>query len=120
MPLSRRRAREIVRHALSLCLLFPEDVQASGKSAEEDPVGLLIALQREVADEIRSVVGRHKPRVVILAGDERKKRVQTSELNAIIARMADRFYLTFPGFDDKTNTGLPSERSNRSRRTPKT
>jgi hypothetical protein len=30
-----------------------------------------------------------------------------SELNAIIARMADRFYVTFPGFDDKTRTGLP-------------
>ena len=30
-----------------------------------------------------------------------------SELNAIIARMADRYYLTFPGYDDKTKTGLP-------------
>jgi len=30
-----------------------------------------------------------------------------SELNAIIARMADRFYVTFPGYDDKTKTGLP-------------
>jgi hypothetical protein len=30
-----------------------------------------------------------------------------SELNAIIARMADRYYLTFPGYDDKTQTGLP-------------
>ena len=30
-----------------------------------------------------------------------------SELNAIIARMADRYYLTFPGFDEKTDTGLP-------------
>ena len=30
-----------------------------------------------------------------------------SELNAIIARMADRYYLTFPGFDDKTDVGLP-------------
>lgn len=30
-----------------------------------------------------------------------------SELNAIIARMADRYYLTFPGFDEKTGQGLP-------------
>lgn len=30
-----------------------------------------------------------------------------SELNAIIARMADRYYLDFPGWDDKTGTGLP-------------
>jgi hypothetical protein len=30
-----------------------------------------------------------------------------SELNAIIARMADRYYLTFPGYDEKTKTGLP-------------
>jgi hypothetical protein len=30
-----------------------------------------------------------------------------SELNAIIARMADRFYLTFPGYDKATGTGLP-------------
>ena len=30
-----------------------------------------------------------------------------SELNAIIARMADRYYLTFPGFDDKQGLGLP-------------
>jgi len=30
-----------------------------------------------------------------------------SELNAIIARMADRYYLTFPGYDPKTKTGLP-------------
>ena len=30
-----------------------------------------------------------------------------SELNAIIARMADRYYLKFPGFDEKTDTGLP-------------
>jgi len=30
-----------------------------------------------------------------------------SELNAIIARMADRYYLTFPGFDEKTGMYLP-------------
>jgi hypothetical protein len=30
-----------------------------------------------------------------------------SELNSIIARMADRFYLTFPGYDDKVKQGLP-------------
>jgi len=30
-----------------------------------------------------------------------------SELNAIIARMADRYYLTFPGFDEKTGEYLP-------------
>jgi hypothetical protein len=30
-----------------------------------------------------------------------------SELNAIIARMADRYYLTFPGYDDKISAGLP-------------
>jgi len=30
-----------------------------------------------------------------------------SELNAIMARMADRYYLDFPGWDDKTGTGLP-------------
>jgi hypothetical protein len=30
-----------------------------------------------------------------------------SELNAIIARMGDRYYLTFPGFDDKMGIGLP-------------
>ena len=28
-----------------------------------------------------------------------------SELNAIIARMADRYYLTFPGYDTKTKHG---------------
>jgi len=31
----------------------------------------------------------------------------SSELNAIIARMAERYYLTFPGFDEKTNEYLP-------------
>jgi hypothetical protein len=30
-----------------------------------------------------------------------------AELNSIIARMADRYYLTFPGFDEKTNEYLP-------------
>jgi hypothetical protein len=30
-----------------------------------------------------------------------------SELNAIIVRMADRIYLTFPGYDPKTKQGLP-------------
>ncbi len=30
-----------------------------------------------------------------------------SELNSIIARMADRYYLDFPGWDEKTGTGLP-------------
>lgn len=30
-----------------------------------------------------------------------------SELNAIIARMGDRFYLEFPGFDPKLGVGLP-------------
>ena len=30
-----------------------------------------------------------------------------SELNAIIARMADRYYLSFPGYDPKTKQGLP-------------
>jgi FHA domain len=30
-----------------------------------------------------------------------------SELNAIIARMADRYYLEFPGYDEKTGTGFP-------------
>jgi FHA domain len=30
-----------------------------------------------------------------------------SELNAIIARMADRYYLEFPGFDPATGVGLP-------------
>ena len=30
-----------------------------------------------------------------------------SELKAIIARMADRYYLDFPGFDEKTGVGLP-------------
>ncbi len=30
-----------------------------------------------------------------------------AELNAIIARMADRYYLQFPGWDEKTETGLP-------------
>ena len=30
-----------------------------------------------------------------------------SELNAIIARMADRYYLEFPGFDPKIGQGLP-------------
>ena len=30
-----------------------------------------------------------------------------SELNAIIARMADRYYLTFPGYDEKIGAGLP-------------
>lgn len=30
-----------------------------------------------------------------------------SELNAIIARMADRFYVTFAGYDDRQKTGLP-------------
>jgi hypothetical protein len=30
-----------------------------------------------------------------------------SELNGIIARMADRYYLTFPGFDEKTGEALP-------------
>jgi hypothetical protein len=30
-----------------------------------------------------------------------------AELNAIIARMGDRYYLTFPGFDDKLSSGLP-------------
>jgi hypothetical protein len=30
-----------------------------------------------------------------------------SELNGIIARMADRYYLSFPGYDEKTGTGLP-------------
>ncbi len=30
-----------------------------------------------------------------------------SELNAIIARMADRYYLTFPGYDAKIKQGLP-------------
>jgi hypothetical protein len=30
-----------------------------------------------------------------------------SELNAIIARMADRYYLTFAGYDDKLKQGLP-------------
>jgi hypothetical protein len=31
----------------------------------------------------------------------------SSELNAIIARMADRYYLTFPGWDEKQGIGLP-------------
>jgi hypothetical protein len=30
-----------------------------------------------------------------------------SELNNIITRMADRYYLTFPGYDEKLGTGLP-------------
>lgn len=30
-----------------------------------------------------------------------------SELNAIIARMADRYYLEFEGYDEKTGVGLP-------------
>jgi hypothetical protein len=30
-----------------------------------------------------------------------------SELNAIIARMAERYYLTFPGYDPKLKAGLP-------------
>ncbi len=30
-----------------------------------------------------------------------------TELNAIIARMAERYYLTFPGYDEKTGVGLP-------------
>jgi hypothetical protein len=30
-----------------------------------------------------------------------------SELNAVIARMADRIYLTFPGYDEKIKQGLP-------------
>lgn len=30
-----------------------------------------------------------------------------SELNAILARMADRFYVTFQGYDDRQKTGLP-------------
>jgi hypothetical protein len=30
-----------------------------------------------------------------------------SELNAIMARMSDRFYLTFPGYDPKIGQGLP-------------
>ncbi len=30
-----------------------------------------------------------------------------SELNAIIARMADRFYVVFPGYDDKQGQGFP-------------
>jgi hypothetical protein len=30
-----------------------------------------------------------------------------SELNAIIQRMAERYYLTFPGFDEKTGESLP-------------
>jgi hypothetical protein len=30
-----------------------------------------------------------------------------SELNAILARMANRYYLRFPGFDDKQGVGLP-------------
>ncbi|MEO8845332.1 MAG: FHA domain-containing protein [Kofleriaceae bacterium] len=30
-----------------------------------------------------------------------------NELNNIITRMADRYYLTFPGFDEKTGVGLP-------------
>jgi len=30
-----------------------------------------------------------------------------SELNAIIARMGDRYYLTFPGYDTKLSQGLP-------------
>lgn len=30
-----------------------------------------------------------------------------SELNAIIARMADRYYLSFPGYDDKVAQGFP-------------
>lgn len=30
-----------------------------------------------------------------------------SELNAIIARLADRYYLTFPGYDPKLKLGLP-------------
>ena len=29
-----------------------------------------------------------------------------SELNAIIAQMADRYYVTFPGYDEKTDAGL--------------
>ena len=31
----------------------------------------------------------------------------SSELSGIISRMADRYYLTFPGFDEKTGVGLP-------------
>ena len=30
-----------------------------------------------------------------------------SEINAILARMADRYYLTFPGYDEKPSLGLP-------------
>lgn len=30
-----------------------------------------------------------------------------AELSGIIARMADRYYLTFPGYDEKTGVGLP-------------
>jgi hypothetical protein len=30
-----------------------------------------------------------------------------SELNAIIAKMANRYYLSFPGFDEKNGVGLP-------------
>jgi hypothetical protein len=30
-----------------------------------------------------------------------------SELNAIVAKIADRYYVTFPGYDDKIKQGLP-------------
>ena len=30
-----------------------------------------------------------------------------SELDGILARMADRYYVTFPGYDERTHTGLP-------------
>ena len=30
-----------------------------------------------------------------------------SELNAILAQMADRYYVSFPGYDEKTDVGLP-------------
>jgi hypothetical protein len=43
---------------------------------------------REVADEIRSVVSRHSPRVVVLAGDERARTAITEHLAGVQCEIA--------------------------------
>ena len=61
-----QRARQIVRHALALRVLLPEDVAATGKPPE-DPLGMLIELQRrslltpEVVDALGELAEAERP-----------------------------------------------------------
>ena len=61
-----QRARQIVRHAVALRVLVPEDLAATGKAAD-DPIGLLIELERrsllspEVVDALGELVDAQAP-----------------------------------------------------------